>query len=48
MKKQMQDDDDDDTVTTKTTQEYSLVSEELECNLIDDKDGKYDNNFVII
>ena len=50
MKKQIQDDDDydDDTVTTKTAQKYSLASYELECNLIDDKDDKYDNNFVII
>ena len=38
----------DDTVITKITQEYSLEDEELECNLIDDKDDKYDNNIVMI
>ena len=40
--------DDDDTVMTKTTQEYSLASEEIECNLINDEDDTYDNNIVII
>ena len=33
---------------TKTTQEYSLASGEIECNLIDDEGDKYDNNIVII
>ena len=41
-------DDDEDTVITKITQKSSLEDEELECNLIYDKDDKYDNNFVII
>ena len=45
-KKQIQ--DDDDTAMTESTQEYSLASEKLESNLIDDKDDKCDNNFVII
>ena len=47
-KQQLQDDDDDDTVITKITQESSLDDQELECNLIDDNDDKYDNNIVII
>ena len=49
-KKQLQndDDDDDDTVITEITQEPSLDDQELECNLIDDDDDKYDNNIVII
>jgi len=33
---------------TETTQESSLDDEELECNLIDDENDKYDNNIVII
>ena len=33
---------------TELTQESSLECEEIECNLIDDKDNKYDNNIVII
>merc|ERR1712238_277938 len=46
-KKQLQDDD-DDTVTTELTQESSLECEEIECNLIDDKDDKHDNNIKIL
>mmetsp|Transcript_5755 Transcript_5755/g.6195 ORF Transcript_5755/g.6195 Transcript_5755/m.6195 type:complete len:134 (+) Transcript_5755:232-633(+) len=33
---------------TKTTQEYSLVSKGIECNLIDDEDDEYANNIVCI
>ena len=33
---------------TKLTQESSLEYKEIECNLIDDGDDKYDNNIVII
>ena len=33
---------------TEPTQESSLECEELECNLIDEEDDKYDSNFVII
>ena len=33
---------------TELTQESSLECEEIECNLIDDEDDKYDNNIVII
>ena len=29
---------------TKSTQGYSLAREGIECNLINDKDDKYDNN----
>ena len=50
-KKKQKQVDDDDTVMTKTTQEYSLASEAseaIECNLINDEDGTYDNNIVII
>jgi len=48
-KKQIQDDnDDDDTIMTKLTQESSLECKELECNLIDEEDDKYDSNIVII
>ena len=47
-KKQVRDDDDDDTIMTKPTQESSLECEELECNLIDEEDDKYDSNLVII
>jgi len=46
-KKQIQEDN-DETVVTKTTQEPSLESEELECNLIVDEDDTYDNTIVII
>ena len=47
-KKKQIEDADDDTVITKITQESSLGDKELECNLIDDEDNKYDNNVVII
>ena len=47
-KKQLQDDDDDDTVITEITQDSSLDDQELECNLIDEEEDKYDNNIVII
>ena len=33
---------------TELTQESSLECEELECNLIDEEDDKYDSNIVII
>ena len=42
------DDDDDDTIITKLTQESILECEEIECNLIDNENDKYDNNIVII
>merc|ERR1712238_465703 len=42
------DDDDDDTIMTKLTQKSSLECKELECNLIDEEDDKYDGNIVII
>ena len=48
MKKKQIQNDDEDTVITEITQEYSLENEELECNLIDDKDDIYNNNFAII
>jgi len=35
-------------IMTELTQESSLNNAELECNLIDDEDDKYDNNIVII
>jgi len=48
-KKQIRDDDDDDdTIMTKLTQESSLECKEIECNLIDEEDDKYDSNIVII
>ena len=33
---------------TETTQEYSLASEEIECNLIEDENDKYDNTIITI
>ena len=47
-KKQIQDNDDDDDIMTKLTQESPLEYKEIEWNLIDDEDDKYDNNIVII
>ena len=47
-KKIKDDDDDDDTIMTKITQESSLECKEIECNLIDDENGKYNNHIIII
>ena len=41
-------DDDDHTVMSKTTQAYSLASEEIECNSTDDEDDEYKNNIICI
>ena len=41
-------DDDDGTIMTKLTKESSLDYKEIEHDLIDDEDDKYDNNIVII
>ena len=47
MRKQIQEDD-DDTVMTKFTQESSLGTKEIKCNLINDEDDEYDNNNICI
>ena len=33
---------------TEITQESLLGSQQFECNIIDDKEDKYDNNIVLI